>query len=103
VSDAQIQLISGHESKKSPEIYQHLSLKSLDKAYQEALRAVGIYPEFDSWEAHGGVWSASRLRQNKHLRVREGRFEPKRLDTWISEICLPTARVDEYYWIHVLA
>jgi hypothetical protein len=43
VSDAQIQLISGHESKKSPEIYQHLSLKSLDKAYQEALRAVGIY------------------------------------------------------------
>jgi len=60
-------------------------------------------PEFDSWEAHGGVWSASRLRQNKYLRVREGRFEPKRLDTWISESCLPTARVDEYYWIHVLA
>src|ERR1019366_7841064 len=60
-------------------------------------------PEFDSWEAHGGVWSGSRLRQNKYLRVREGRFEPKRLDTWISESCLPTARVDEYYWIHVLA
>src|SRR5450755_4724094 len=60
-------------------------------------------PEFDSWEAHGGVWSASRLRQNKYLRVREGRFEPKRLDTWISEIYLPTAHVDEYYWIHVLA
>src|ERR1035441_6165112 len=60
-------------------------------------------PEFDSWEAHGGVWSASRLRQNKYLRVREGRFEPKRLDTWISESCLPAARVDEYYWIHVLA
>ncbi len=62
-----------------------------------------LRPEFDSWEAHGGVWSASRLRQNKYLRVREGRFEPKRLDTWISEICLTTAHVDEYYWIHVLA
>jgi hypothetical protein len=49
------------------------------------------------------VWSASRLRQNKYLRVREGRFEPKRLDTWIREIYLPTAHVDEYYWIHVLA
>src|ERR1039457_3544666 len=61
-----------------------------------------IRPEFDSWEAHGAVWSASRLRQNKYLRVREGRFEPKRLDTWISEIYLPTAHVDEYYWIHVL-
>src|ERR1035441_2174086 len=62
-----------------------------------------LRPEFDSWEAHGGVWSASRLRQNKHLRVREGRFEPKRLDTWISEICLPTARADEYYWRQGLA
>src|ERR1019366_3286885 len=60
-------------------------------------------PEFDSWEAHGGVWSASRLRQNKYLRVREGRFWPKRLDTWISQRWLPTARVAEYYWIHVLA
>jgi len=35
--DAQIQLISGHESKKSLdlEVYQHLSLESVDKAYQE--------------------------------------------------------------------
>jgi hypothetical protein len=32
LSDAQIQLISGHESKKSLEVYQHLSLESVDKA-----------------------------------------------------------------------
>jgi len=31
LSDAQIQLISGHESKKSLEVYQHLSLESVDK------------------------------------------------------------------------
>jgi site-specific recombinase XerD len=32
LSDAQIQLLSGHESKKSSEVYQHLSLESVDKA-----------------------------------------------------------------------
>jgi integrase/recombinase XerD len=42
LSDAQIQLISGHESKKSLEVYQHLSLESVDKAYQDALQGVGI-------------------------------------------------------------
>jgi hypothetical protein len=41
-SDAQIQLISGHESKKSLEVYQHLSLESVDKAYQDAVQSVGI-------------------------------------------------------------
>jgi len=42
LSDAQIQLISGHESKRSLEVYQHLSLKSVEQAYQEAVRSVGI-------------------------------------------------------------
>jgi integrase/recombinase XerD len=42
LSDAQIQLISGHQSKKSLEIYQHLSLESVEQAYQEAVRSVGI-------------------------------------------------------------
>ena len=42
LTDAQIQLISGHESKKSLEVYQHLSLESVDKAYQDALQSVGI-------------------------------------------------------------
>ena len=42
LSDAQIQLISGHESKKSLEVYQHLSLGSVEQAYQEAVRSVGI-------------------------------------------------------------
>ena len=42
LSDAQIQLISGHESKKSLEIYQHLSLENVEQAYQEAVRSVGI-------------------------------------------------------------
>jgi len=36
LSDARIQLISGHESKKSLEIYQHLSLGAVEQAYQEA-------------------------------------------------------------------
>jgi hypothetical protein len=35
-----------------------------------------LQPEFDSWEAHGGVWSASRLRQNEYLRVRELNTSP---------------------------
>ena len=38
VSDAQIQLISGHESKKSLEVYQHLVLNTAEHAYQEAVR-----------------------------------------------------------------
>jgi len=42
LSDAQIQLISGHESKKSLEVYQHLSLESVDKAHQDAVQSVGI-------------------------------------------------------------
>ena len=41
-SDAQIQLISGHESKKSLEVYQHLSLEAADKAYETAVQTVGI-------------------------------------------------------------
>jgi integrase/recombinase XerD len=42
LSDAQIQLISGHQSKKSLEIYQHLSLQSVEKAYQEAVLNAAI-------------------------------------------------------------
>jgi sulfatase maturation enzyme AslB (radical SAM superfamily) len=33
---------SGHESKKSLEIYQHLSLDAVEKAYQEAVQRVSI-------------------------------------------------------------
>ena len=42
LSDAQIQLISGHESKKSLEIYQHLSLQTTERADQEAVKAIDI-------------------------------------------------------------
>ena len=42
LSDSQIQLISGHESKKSLEIYQHLSLKNVEQAYQEAVKTLSI-------------------------------------------------------------
>lgn len=42
LSDAQIQLISGHGSKKSLEIYQHLSLETVEHAYQTALQTIGI-------------------------------------------------------------
>ena len=41
-TDTQIQLISGHESKKSLEVYQHLSLELVDKAYQDAVQSAGI-------------------------------------------------------------
>ena len=43
LSDAQIQLISGHESKKSLEIYQHLSLQMVERDYQHAMRHLDIY------------------------------------------------------------
>src|SRR5208282_1966744 len=43
LTDAQIQLISGHESKKSLEVYQHLSLESVDEAYQDAVQSVGTF------------------------------------------------------------
>jgi integrase/recombinase XerD len=42
LSDAQIQLISGHESKKSLELYQHLALHTVEQAYQEAVRRISI-------------------------------------------------------------
>jgi integrase/recombinase XerD len=42
LSDSQIQLISGHESKRSLEIYQHLSLKSVEEAYQEAVKLIEV-------------------------------------------------------------
>jgi integrase/recombinase XerD len=40
LSDAQIQLISGHASKQSLEVYQHLGLESVADAYQAAVRGV---------------------------------------------------------------
>jgi site-specific recombinase XerD len=42
LSDAQIQLISGHESKKSLEVYQHLSLQNVQQAYQDAVATIGV-------------------------------------------------------------
>ena len=42
LSDAQIQLISGHESKKSLEVYQHLSLENVERAYQDAVASIGV-------------------------------------------------------------
>jgi integrase/recombinase XerD len=42
LSDAQLQLISGHASKKSLEVYQHLSLEAVEDAYQAAVRILEI-------------------------------------------------------------
>jgi integrase/recombinase XerD len=42
LSDAQIQLISGHESKKSLEVYQHLSLDTVEPAYQKAVESISL-------------------------------------------------------------
>lgn len=44
LSDAQIQLISRHETKKSLEVYQHPSLESAENAYQNAVQSVGVRP-----------------------------------------------------------
>jgi integrase/recombinase XerD len=41
-SDAKIQLISGHASRKSLELYQHLSLEAVEADYQKAVRALDI-------------------------------------------------------------
>jgi integrase/recombinase XerD len=49
LSDAQIQLISGHQSKKSREIYQHLSLDAVEGAYQEAVQAIANGALFCPW------------------------------------------------------
>jgi len=40
--DAQIQLISGHTSKKSLEVYQHLSLSDVQSGYQKAVKQLEI-------------------------------------------------------------
>lgn len=42
LSDPQIQLISGHESKKSLEVYQYLSMPTVEDAYQEAVPNIGL-------------------------------------------------------------
>ncbi|MCC6812127.1 MAG: tyrosine-type recombinase/integrase [Deltaproteobacteria bacterium] len=42
LSDAQLQLISGHDSKKSLEVYQHLSLARVETGYQAAVADVGV-------------------------------------------------------------
>jgi len=42
LSDAQIQLIRGHASKKSLEVYQHLNLDNVQDDYQAALKGLGV-------------------------------------------------------------
>jgi integrase len=48
LSDAQIQLISGHGSKKSLEIYQHLGLEAVDVKTEPSIGDVQIDPELMS-------------------------------------------------------
>jgi len=42
LSDAKIQLISGHGSRKSLELYQHLSLDAIEGEYQKAVRHLEV-------------------------------------------------------------
>jgi integrase/recombinase XerD len=42
LSDAQIQLLSGHASKTSLEVYQHLSLEAVEGAYQQAVKRLEV-------------------------------------------------------------
>jgi hypothetical protein len=62
LTDAQIQLISGHESKKSLEVYQHLSLESVDKAYQDAVQGRGDLRRF-LWDFTYLCWANPSLRR----------------------------------------
>jgi len=41
-SDSKLQLISGHESRKSLKLYQHLSLESVEAEYQQAVRLLDV-------------------------------------------------------------
>lgn len=42
MTDAAIQLVSGHASKKSLERYQHMSLKDAQQPYQDAMKKFGV-------------------------------------------------------------
>jgi site-specific recombinase XerD len=42
LADSHIQLISGHASKKSLEVYQHLSLAQVEPSYQRAVKELAI-------------------------------------------------------------
>jgi integrase/recombinase XerD len=42
ISDAKIQLLSGHENRKSLELYQHLSLEAVETEYQKAVQSLEI-------------------------------------------------------------
>jgi integrase/recombinase XerD len=42
LTDAQLQLLSGHRSKKSLELYQHLSLASVEAGYQAAVAGMAV-------------------------------------------------------------
>ena len=42
LSDARIQLIYGHKTKKSLEFYQHRSLESVENTYQNAVQSVEV-------------------------------------------------------------
>jgi integrase len=42
LTDAEIQVISGHSSKQSLEVYQHLSLSDTAPGYQEAMKKLGV-------------------------------------------------------------
>lgn len=52
------------------------------------LGAARAKPDFDSWDAHRRAAAVPKVSQNKHIRLREGRFERKRLDTWIGTVLL---------------
>ena len=55
LSNAQIQLISGHESKKSLEIYQHLAVGAVEQAYQEAVQGGQHLMDTQRCQNHGPV------------------------------------------------
>ena len=57
--DAQIQLISGHASKKSLEVYQHLSLSAVQPSDQDLRRGYGTV-----YRAAQRLWDTVQVIQN---------------------------------------
>jgi hypothetical protein len=73
LSDSQIRLISGHSSKKSLEIYQHLSLESVQKAYQDVVDTSAC-DLFIGMATPNGKTSYAKLAENTWTALRDSVF-----------------------------
>ena len=64
--------IFGHETKKSIEVYEHLSLKSVENAYQHAVQSVGVWSLFLGTKQMECITRCVRLHRQGHADLRPG-------------------------------